>query len=371
MGNSKSHPIHGTIGPGAGWPWVLSWPIFPGKRKTFFWLLLPFRRKLFLPSRCRRKMSTRKLLSKALDPRYPPKPEAPKPPKSDLPPAIGLELPQRPFAKGKSERRMVREDVRREESGGRCERERIRHAQSPASERRKQKEYEVFVGGLDRDAVEEDLEKVFKKYGEIVEVRLVRRPHSNQNKGFAFVRFLSVEQAKKAADVRFTTVNGKRCEVTRNNDNETLHLRNICTTWTQDQLVEKLKVYELENLEEVHLIDDPNNKGRNRGYAFLGFSTHNDAVAACTKLQKRSVFFGTDVRAEVAFAKSAVEPDEDFMAQFTVSFIIVLPLSWSSSSSSSSSSSKLISQLIGLTYPEAPTNLSFGCSFLHDYITLI
>ncbi|KAF8379967.1 hypothetical protein HHK36_027433 [Tetracentron sinense] len=198
----------------------------------------------------------------------------------------------------------------------------------PIKEKKKQKEYEVFVGGLDRDAVEEDLEKVFKKVGEVVEVRLVMNPYSQKNKGFAFVRFATVEQAKRAASEKFTLVRGKVCGVTRNNDNETLYLGNVCTTWTKDKLVKNLKSYELDSLEEVHLIDDANNKGMNRGYAFLKFGTHMDAVTACNKLQKGDVFFGTSLRAEVAFAKSAVEPDEEVMAQVKSVFLDGLPASW-------------------------------------------
>ncbi|RZC91475.1 hypothetical protein C5167_027536 [Papaver somniferum] len=194
---------------------------------------------------------------------------------------------------------------------------------------KKQKEYEVFVGGLDRDADEDDLMDVFKRVGEVIEVRLVKSKYSNKNKGFAFVRFASVELAKKAAaELNYTLIRDKVCEVTRNNDNETLHLGNICMTWTKDMLVEKLKSYDLENLEQVDLIEDPNESGRNRGYAFLSFSTHMDAVAACSKLHKLNPHFGKSVRADIAFAKSAVEPDEDVMAQVKSVFLDGLPDDW-------------------------------------------
>ncbi|PIA48841.1 hypothetical protein AQUCO_01300034v1 [Aquilegia coerulea] len=196
-------------------------------------------------------------------------------------------------------------------------------------EKKKQKEFEVFVGGLDRDAVEEDLEKVFKKIGDVIEVRLVKNKYSQKNKGFAFVRFATIDQAKRAAsELNYTQVRGKVCEVTRNNDNETLHLGNICTTWTKNLLVERLRPYELENLEDVHLIEDPKDRRKNRGYAFLNFSTHMDAVAACNKLQKGSLYLGTTVRADIAFAKSAVEPDEEIMAQVKSVFLDGLPPTW-------------------------------------------
>lgn len=65
-------------------------------------------------------------------------------------------------------------------------------------ERRKRKEFEVFVGGLDRDATEEDLRKVFGDVGEVTEVRLMKNPGTQKNKGFAFLRFATVEQARRA-----------------------------------------------------------------------------------------------------------------------------------------------------------------------------
>lgn len=65
-------------------------------------------------------------------------------------------------------------------------------------ERRKRKEFEVFVGGLDKDATEDDLRKVFSAVGEVTEVRLMMNPQTRKNKGFAFLRFATVEQARRA-----------------------------------------------------------------------------------------------------------------------------------------------------------------------------
>lgn len=65
-------------------------------------------------------------------------------------------------------------------------------------ERRKRKEFEIFVGGLDKDATESDLRKVFGEVGEVTEVRLMMNPQTKKNKGFAFLRFATVEQAKRA-----------------------------------------------------------------------------------------------------------------------------------------------------------------------------
>lgn len=67
-----------------------------------------------------------------------------------------------------------------------------------AKRRQLKKEQEIFIGGLDRDAVEGDIRKAFEPIGEVVEVRLHKDFATNRNKGFAFVKFASKEQAARA-----------------------------------------------------------------------------------------------------------------------------------------------------------------------------
>lgn len=62
----------------------------------------------------------------------------------------------------------------------------------------KQKEFEIFVTGLSKDAVEEDLIKVFGVFGEIQATRILKNPISQRSKGYAFIRYATVEQAKRA-----------------------------------------------------------------------------------------------------------------------------------------------------------------------------
>lgn len=74
---------------------------------------------------------------------------------------------------------------------------------APLSEKKKQKDFEIFIGGLDREAVEDDLVKVFGAYGEIQSVRIVKHPTTHKSKGFAFIRYATIEQAKKVlADLK-------------------------------------------------------------------------------------------------------------------------------------------------------------------------
>ncbi|XP_042483658.1 nucleolin-like [Macadamia integrifolia] len=196
-------------------------------------------------------------------------------------------------------------------------------------ERRKRKEFEIFVGGLDKDATEDDLRKVFSEVGEVTEVRLMMNPLTKKNKGFAFLRFATVEQAKRAVtELKNPVVHGKQCGVTPSQDSDTLFLGNICKTWTKEALKEKLKHYGVENVDDLTLVEDSNNEGMNRGFAFLEFSSRSDAMDAYKRLQKRDVVFGVDRPARVSFADSSAEPDDEIMAQVKTVFVDGIPASW-------------------------------------------
>ncbi|PON58846.1 Splicing factor-like protein [Parasponia andersonii] len=196
-------------------------------------------------------------------------------------------------------------------------------------ERRKRKEFEVFVGGLDKDASEGDLRKVFSSVGEVTEVRLMMNPQTKKNKGFAFLRFATVEQAKRAVtELKNPVINGKQCGVTPSQDSDTLFLGNICKTWTKEALKEKLKHYGVDDVEDLTLVEDSNNKGMNRGFAFLEFSSRSDAMDAFKRLQKRDIVFGVDRPAKVSFADSFIDPGDEIMAQVKTVFVDGLPATW-------------------------------------------
>ncbi|KAL7120913.1 hypothetical protein ACP275_02G150600 [Erythranthe tilingii] len=196
-------------------------------------------------------------------------------------------------------------------------------------ERRKWKEYEIFVGGLDKDASESDLRKVFSEVGEVTEVRLMMNPLTQKNKGFAFLRFATVEQAKRAcAQLKNPVVHGKQCGVTPSQDSDTLFLGNICRTWTKEALKEKLKNYGVDNIEDLTLVEDSNNVAMNRGFAFLEFSSRSEAMDAYKRLQKREIMFGVDRPAKISFADSFIDPGDEIMAQVKTVFVDGLCASW-------------------------------------------
>ncbi|KAG5219195.1 nucleolin [Salix suchowensis] len=199
-----------------------------------------------------------------------------------------------------------------------------------AKERKIKKEYEIFVGGLDRDATDEDLRKVFEKIGEVVEVRLHKDLSTNRNKGYAFVKFACKEHVKRAlSEMKNPVIHGKRCGTAPSEDNDTLFLGNICNTWTKEAIRQRLKDYGVEGVENITVVSDAQHEGRSRGFAFLEFACHADAMLAYKRLQKPDVVFGHPERtAKVAFAEPIREPDPEIMAHVKTIFLDGLPPHW-------------------------------------------
>uniref|UniRef100_A0A1D1Z207 Heterogeneous nuclear ribonucleoprotein Q n=2 Tax=Anthurium amnicola TaxID=1678845 RepID=A0A1D1Z207_9ARAE len=197
-------------------------------------------------------------------------------------------------------------------------------------ERKKKKEKEIFVGGLDRDATEEDVKKAFEKIGVVEDVRLHKDFTTNKNKGFAFVKFADKEQASRAlSELKNPVIHGKRCGIAPSEDNDTLFLGNICNTWTKEAIKRRLKDYGVEEVENITLVGDTQNEGLSRGFTFLEFSCHEYAMNAYKRLQKPDVVFGhAEWTAKVAFAEPLREPDPEVMAQVKSVFVDGMPPYW-------------------------------------------
>mmetsp|Transcript_11580 Transcript_11580/g.24608 ORF Transcript_11580/g.24608 Transcript_11580/m.24608 type:complete len:440 (+) Transcript_11580:122-1441(+) len=62
----------------------------------------------------------------------------------------------------------------------------------------------LFVGGLAWETTEESLQKVFEKYGEIVEVLIMRHPRTMCSRGFGFITLAKRSEAKAACNNKHT-----------------------------------------------------------------------------------------------------------------------------------------------------------------------
>ncbi|XP_020572180.1 nucleolin-like [Phalaenopsis equestris] len=202
--------------------------------------------------------------------------------------------------------------------------------QAALAEGKKQKESEIFVGGLDKEAVEDDLIKFFGVFGDVQSARIVRNPKTKRSKGFAFIRFANCEHTMKAlADLKDgTEIKGKHVRIQASQDNNTLYLGNISKTWTKDNVIERLKSLGVEDFNNMILPSDPKNEEKIKGFAFLEFSSHSDAILAFQRLRKPDADFGRDTMAKVAFAHTSLHPNEDDIMRVKTVHFDGIPTSW-------------------------------------------
>jgi RNA recognition motif-containing protein len=72
----------------------------------------------------------------------------------------------------------------------------------------------IYVGNLNYNLSEDELEKVFTPYGEIASVKIIRDKYTDQSKGFGFVEMTNDAEAQKAIDeLNGTEVKGRELRV--------------------------------------------------------------------------------------------------------------------------------------------------------------
>ena len=65
---------------------------------------------------------------------------------------------------------------------------------------------------------------------------------------------------------------------------------------------------------KIMINEGKNYEGQNHGSTFLEFTSHQCAMTAYKRLQKRDVVFGYERTAKVAFIESSSQVDEEIMA---------------------------------------------------------
>lgn len=197
-----------------------------------------------------------------------------------------------------------------------------------ALERKKRRKTEIFVGGLDKDAKEDDLWKAFDAAGEILHVRLAMNNKTGKNKGFAFVRFATAADAKNALE-KYPKVKicGNQCDAAPVEGNDTIFLGNIDRKWKTEDVVRFLEKAGVDKIEVVTLKTNPENMENNRGFAFVEFETNKDAQIAFHKLKKNDVI-GKNQKIKIAWAQPLIEPSEEEILNVKSVYAEYLPPSW-------------------------------------------
>ncbi|XP_075515001.1 uncharacterized protein LOC142549767 isoform X1 [Primulina tabacum] len=187
---------------------------------------------------------------------------------------------------------------------------------------------EVFVGGLPRTISEDKIRQEFSVCGEIVEIRLIKDQNGNL-KGFCFVRFSTKEAAGRAVREKSgTLLEGKSIGVLPSIEHNALYFGNLNKAWSADEF-EKLVLQVFPDVVSVDLpiIKDiqPGQKPRNRGFAFVRFSSHA-AAARAQRVGSQPDFRLGNLHPAVQWAEEDPEIDPKELAKIRIAFVRNLPI---------------------------------------------
>ncbi|XP_051118806.1 uncharacterized protein LOC127243013 [Andrographis paniculata] len=188
--------------------------------------------------------------------------------------------------------------------------------------------FEVFVGGLPRSITEGKIHEVFFPCGDILEIRMIKDPKGNL-KGFCFVRFATKEAAVKAVTEKSgVMIDGKKIGVLPSSEQDTLYFGNLNKAWTVDDF-ERMVLQVFPDVESVDLamLKDisSNQKHRNRGFAFVKFSSHA-AAARALRVGSQPEFRLGNLHPSVQWAEHDPETDPREHAKVKIAFVRNLPV---------------------------------------------
>ncbi|KAL2229627.1 UNVERIFIED_CONTAM: Heterogeneous nuclear ribonucleoprotein Q [Sesamum indicum] len=164
---------------------------------------------------------------------------------------------------------------------------------------------EVFIGGLSRDVSEEDLRELCEPFGEIFEIRVMKNRDTGESKGFAFVAFRTKDVAQKAIEeLHNKEFKGRTLRCSLSETKYRLFIGNVPKGWTDD---------EFRKIIEETGPGDPQNPGRNRGFAFVEY--YNNACADYSRQQMSAPSFKLDGNTPtVTWADPKITPDHSAAA---------------------------------------------------------
>lgn len=206
------------------------------------------------------------------------------------------------------------------------------HADTPPSEA------EVFIGKIPRDMFEDELVPLFEKCGPIWDFRLMMDPMTGQNRGYAFLSFLSNDSAKKCVQMydKHEIRNKRELHVTISQPNNRLFVGSIPKTKTKEEIFEEFHKHTT-GLTEVILyyqVDEKNktnqtsNNGggqtqgqKNRGFCFLEYDTHQAASQARRRLLSGRIKAWNSLIVTVDWADPINSPASEIMDKVKVLYV--------------------------------------------------
>ncbi|PKI78973.1 hypothetical protein CRG98_000614 [Punica granatum] len=183
---------------------------------------------------------------------------------------------------------------------------------------------EVFIGGLPRDVLEEDLRDLCEPIGEVFEVRLIKDKGTGESKGYAFVSFRTQEEAQKAIEeLHSKEFKGKTLRCSLAESKNRLFIGNVPKSLKDDEFRKAIEEVG-PGVENIELIKDPQNPSRNRGFAFVLY--YNNACADYSRQKMSNANFKLDGNTPtVTWADPKSAPDHSAASQVKALYVKNIP----------------------------------------------
>ncbi|CAL2242147.1 unnamed protein product [Prunus armeniaca] len=183
---------------------------------------------------------------------------------------------------------------------------------------------EVFIGGLPKDTLEEDLRDLCNEIGEIIEIRLMQDRETGESKGYAFIGFKTKEVAQKAIEeLHNKAFKGKNLRCSLSETKHRLFIGNVPKIWTEDEFRKVIEEVG-PGVEHIELIKDPQNPSRNRGFAFVLY--YNNACADYSRQKMSNSNFRLDGNSPtVTWADPKSTSDHSAAAQVKALYVKNIP----------------------------------------------
>lgn len=183
---------------------------------------------------------------------------------------------------------------------------------------------EVFIGGVPRDASEEDLRGLCEPFGKISEVRLVKDKDKKENKGYAFIAFTTKDAAERAIEeIHDKEFKGKTLRCSLSQVKNRLFIGNVPKNMTEEDL-RKILEDSGPGVENIEFLKDHHNPSRNRGFVFVEY--YNHACADYSRQKMSSANFKLDgTKPTVSWAEPKSSVDSSAASQVKTIYVKNLP----------------------------------------------
>jgi len=179
---------------------------------------------------------------------------------------------------------------------------------------------EVFVGKIPRDLFEDEIFPVFEQIGLIYELRLMM-DFDGRNRGFCFVTYTKKSHARQAISKlnNYEIRKGRTLGVCSSVDNCRLFVGGIPKSRKKEEILAEIRKV-TENVEDVIVYPSAADKNKNRGFAFVEYTSHRAAAMARRKLVTgRIQLWGHPIA--VDWAEPEEDVDDDIMKEVKVLYV--------------------------------------------------